>query len=62
MKINKRDQEVRIAEAKVTLQLIECQRSHNLTDIEMLHVLAQAVEKLAWRIIRVEGRRLGDSE
>lgn len=62
MKINERDQEVRIAESKLTLELIEFQDNHDLTNIEMLHILAQVVEKLAWRIIRVEKGKLGGSE
>lgn len=62
MKINERDQKVRIAEANLILKLIEYQDEHDLTNAEMLHMLAQSIEKLAWRMIRIEGGRLGDSE
>ncbi len=60
MKIDARSQEVRIAAANLTLYLIEFQTEKNLTDIEMIHILAESVEKLAWRMARKERGRLED--
>ena len=61
MKLHPRTLPVQGAEASIGLALIDMQREHDLTDVEMLRALLSCIQHISTHLLRAE-RHPGDPD